>query len=93
MLAIARALLEKPVLLMLDEPSLGLAPLMVENIAKIIQQINQGGLSVLLVEQNAFVAFEISHWGYILQSGHLALAGDTTELLQNEQVRRVYLGL
>jgi branched-chain amino acid transport system ATP-binding protein len=93
MLAIARGLMSRPKLLLADEPSLGLSPLMVENIVKIVQEINQGGVTVFLVEQNAFVAFKISHWGYILQTGQVALAGDTTELLQNEQVKKIYLGI
>ena len=93
MLAIARGLMSRPKLLLADEPSLGLSPLMVENIVKIVQQINQGGVTVLLVEQNAFLAFKISQKGYILQTGQVALAGDTTELLQNEQVRKAYLGI
>lgn len=93
MLAIARGLMSRPKLLLADEPSLGLSPLMVENIVKIIQQINQEGVTVLLVEQNAFVAFKISHWGYIMQTGQVALAGDTIELLQNEQIKKVYLGI
>ncbi len=92
MLAIARALMARPRLLLLDEPSLGLAPLLVEEIFQIIQTINAEGITVLLVEQNANKALRLAHYGYVLETGTIALADKASQLLQNEHVRRSYLG-
>jgi len=93
MLAIGRALLARPKLLLLDEPSLGLAPLVVENIFEIIQQINVDGVTVMLVEQNAQMALQIAHRGYVLETGRVTLEGPARELLDNPRVRSAYLGL
>ncbi len=93
MLAIGRALMAKPKLLVLDEPSLGLAPIVVENIFKVVTQINAEGTTVLLVEQNAQMALEISHRGYVLATGEVTLEGTSQELLENPSVRAAYLGL
>ena len=93
MLAIGRALLARPKLLLLDEPSLGLAPLVVENIFEIIQQINKDGVTVLLVEQNAQMALQIAHRGYVLETGRVTLEGPASDLLRDPKVRSAYLGL
>jgi branched-chain amino acid transport system ATP-binding protein len=93
MLAIGRALMTLPKLLMLDEPSLGLAPLIVKEIFRIIGEINRAGVTVLLVEQNTRQALALSRRGYVLENGRVALAGSGDELLGNEHVRRAYLGL
>jgi len=93
MLAIGRALMSQPKFLMLDEPSLGLAPLLVKTIFEKIVEINrERGLTILLVEQNANRALEISHFGYVLETGKITLAGDSAALRQNPQVRSAYLG-
>lgn len=92
MLAIGRALMAKPSLLMLDEPSLGLAPIMVEKIFETIQELNRGGLTVLLVEQNAHAALEISRHAYVLETGCVSLEGESRALLADERVQRAYLG-
>ena len=92
MLAIARGLISKPKLLLLDEPSLGLAPQIIENIFRIIVDINQQGMSILLVEQNAHQALSISHRGYVLETGRIVLSDTGKALLANEQVRQAYLG-
>jgi branched-chain amino acid transport system ATP-binding protein len=92
MLAIARALMSRPKLLLLDEPSLGLAPQIVREIFATIRQLNQEGVTVLLVEQNARFALEIAHRGYVLESGHLKITGEAATLLQDERVREAYLG-
>jgi branched-chain amino acid transport system ATP-binding protein len=93
MLAIGRALMALPKLLMLDEPSLGLAPLLVQEIFTIIGEINRAGVTVLLVEQNTRQALALSRRGYVLENGRVALVGSGEELLGNEHVRRAYLGL
>ncbi|HOV08217.1 MAG TPA: ABC transporter ATP-binding protein [Spirochaetota bacterium] len=93
MLALGRALMANPRLLMLDEPSLGLAPLIVKNIFEIIQTINKSGVTVLLIEQNAKAALEIADYGYVLETGNIVLKGSGVELLNNENVRKAYLGI
>ncbi len=92
MLAIARALMGSPELLLLDEPSLGLAPQIIEKIFEIIKDINKQGVTILLVEQNALQALQISHRGLVLETGHLAMQGDSKDLLNSDEVRRAYLG-
>ena len=93
MLAIGRALMGRPRLLLLDEPSLGLAPLLIKTIFEKIVEINrEQGLTVLLVEQNANLALEISHFGYVLETGRIALSGESASLRQNPQVQSAYLG-
>ena len=92
MLAIGRALMARPRLLLLDEPSLGLAPFLVKSIFQIIQEINKQGVTVLLVEQNANQALRIAHRGYVLETGRVVLADSAANLLQNDSVRKAYLG-
>jgi branched-chain amino acid transport system ATP-binding protein len=93
MLAIARALLARPRLLLLDEPSLGLAPQIVQTIFQIIREINAAGTTILLVEQNARMALQTAHYGYVLEVGRIAMHGAARELEQSDQVRRAYLGV
>ena len=92
MLAIGRALMANPRLLLLDEPSMGLAPVLVEQIFDTITDINRQGMTILLVEQNAAMALSIAHRGYVLETGSIALAGTAAELSENPDVRRAYLG-
>lgn len=92
MLAISRGLMSRPKLLMMDEPSLGLAPLLVKEIFDIIKQIHQEGMTVLLVEQNAFAALKIADYAYVLETGKVVLQGTGEELLQDERVKKAYLG-
>jgi branched-chain amino acid transport system ATP-binding protein len=92
MCAIGRALMAHPKLLMLDEPSMGLAPIFVDRIFETIVEINKEGTSILLVEQNALMALDIAHRGYVLETGKIVLADDAKALRQNEQVRKTYLG-
>ena len=92
MCAIGRALMARPKLLLLDEPSLGLAPIFVERIFEIISQINKEGTSILLVEQNALMALDNAHRGYVLETGRIVLADSAEALKTNEQVRKTYLG-
>ena len=92
MLAIGRALMARPNLLLLDEPSLGLAPILVDAIFKIIRQINNQGTTILLVEQNAQLALQYSHRGYVIETGEIVLTDTSAELLKNEQVKKAYLG-
>ena len=93
MIAIGRALMTRPQVLLLDEPSMGLAPVLVEQIFEIIQTINQQGTTVLLVEQNALQALSIAHRGYVLQSGEIVLEDTATNLRNNAMVQKAYLGL
>ncbi len=92
MLAIGRALMSKPPLMMLDEPSMGLAPLLVEQVFEIIKELNGSGTTILLVEQNASMALSIANRGYVLETGRIALSAPAKELLENDAVRRAYLG-
>ena len=92
MLAIGRALMSQPKLLLLDEPSLGLAPLLVEKIFEIIQNINREGMTVLLIEQNAWQALNIAHRGYVLETGCVSITGPAAELMNNDHIRKAYLG-
>ena len=92
MLAIGRALMARPTLLLLDEPSMGLAPILVEQIFGIVRDINAQGTTVLLVEQNALMALAIAHRGYVLQTGQIVLADEANALAKNEMVRKAYLG-
>jgi branched-chain amino acid transport system ATP-binding protein len=92
MLAIGRALMSEPKVLLLDEPSMGLAPILVEQIFETIASINKQGTTVLLVEQNAFMALQVAHRGYVLQTGEIALAGNAAELQADKEVQRAYLG-
>jgi branched-chain amino acid transport system ATP-binding protein len=92
MVAIGRALMAHPKLLLLDEPSMGLAPIFVEKIFEIIREINAAGTPVLLVEQNALMALDTAHRGYVLETGRIVLSGDAKSLRDNEQVRKTYLG-
>jgi branched-chain amino acid transport system ATP-binding protein len=92
MCAIGRALMARPTLLMLDEPSMGLAPLIVERIFETIVEVNKQGTSILLVEQNALMALDVANRGYVLETGHVALADEAKALSQNPEVRKTYLG-
>jgi branched-chain amino acid transport system ATP-binding protein len=92
MCAIGRALMARPTLLMLDEPSMGLAPIFVERIFETIVEVNKQGTSILLVEQNALMALDVANRGYVLETGHVALADDAKALAKNEDVRKTYLG-
>ncbi|OLT43194.1 branched-chain amino acid ABC transporter ATP-binding protein [Saccharomonospora sp. CUA-673] len=93
MVAIGRALMSDPALLILDEPSMGLAPLVTEQVLEAVAQINRGGIAVLLAEQNAQAALRIAHRGYVLAEGRVALSGDAGDLLGDETVREAYLGV
>ena len=92
MLAMARALMSRPKLLMLDEPSMGLAPILVDQIFEIIQELHRGGATILLVEQNAQMALSVASRAYVLETGSISMSGDARELLQNDDVRKAYLG-
>ena len=92
MLAMGRAMMSKPKLLMLDEPSMGLAPLLVEEIFRIIQDLNQAGTTILLVEQNAQMALSIANRGYVLETGRISASADAKALLEDESVKKAYLG-
>jgi branched-chain amino acid transport system ATP-binding protein len=92
MLAIGRALMSQPLLLLLDEPSLGLAPLMVKEVGRIIREINQKNVGIILVEQNARMALRLAHKGYVLETGSVVLQGEASELIDNEHVKKAYLG-
>ena len=93
MLAIGRGLMSQPKLLMLDEPSLGLAPLLVREIFRTIREINQHGTTILLVEQNVFNALDMAHKGYVLETGKIVLQGKSGDLMNNEYIRESYLGV
>jgi branched-chain amino acid transport system ATP-binding protein len=92
MLAIGRALMSRPRILLLDEPSMGLAPILVEQIFEIVKDINKQGTTVLLVEQNALMALSIAHRGYVMQTGTIVLSDTAAALSRNEMVRKAYLG-
>jgi branched-chain amino acid transport system ATP-binding protein len=92
MLAMGRALMSKPKILLLDEPSMGLAPILVDQVFASIQDIRKQGVTILLVEQNAYVALQIADYGYVLESGQIALKGPANDLIKNEEIRKAYLG-
>jgi len=92
MLAMARAMLSRPELLVLDEPSMGLAPQMIEKILETTVEINKKGTTVLLVEQNAFLALQIASRAYVLETGMISVSGDSKDLLADESIRKAYLG-
>jgi branched-chain amino acid transport system ATP-binding protein len=92
MLAMARALMSRPRLLLLDEPSMGLSPILVDRIFSVIREVSERGISILLVEQNARLALEIAHRGYVMDSGQLSFSGPAAELLHDARVREAYLG-
>ena len=92
MLAMGRALMSKPRLLLLDEPSMGLSPILVKEIFSIIKELNEQGTTILLVEQNAKMALSIAHRGYVVETGRIVLAGDAKELLESPEVKKAYLG-
>jgi branched-chain amino acid transport system ATP-binding protein len=92
MLAVGRGLMSRPKLLMLDEPSLGLAPVLMEEIFSIVRQIREGGTTILLIEQNAYGALQLADYGYVLETGEIALEGKAQDLLQDERVKSAYLG-
>lgn len=92
MLAVGRALLSRPQLLMMDEPSLGLAPLIIKDIFSIMQEINQQGMTILLIEQNANMALKVAHRAYVLETGKITMSGTGAELLENSEIKAAYLG-
>ena len=92
MLAIGRALMSRPELIMMDEPSLGLAPIIVQGVFDIIRQINEQGVTILLVEQNANMALKAANLGYVMETGRITMTGTGMELLENEEVKGAYLG-
>ncbi len=93
MLAIGRALMSRPQLLLMDEPSLGLSPMLVRDIFRIIRQINEEGITILLVEQNARMALRVAHYGYVMENGRFVLAGTVEELMEDPDVQEFYLGM
>lgn len=93
MLAVGRALMQKPKLLILDEPSLGIAPIIVEDIFRALHQINKDGLPLLLVEQNCNVALDIAHRGYVIETGHIIFSDTAENLMQNEVIQKSYMGM
>jgi branched-chain amino acid transport system ATP-binding protein len=93
MCAIARAMVSRPKVLLLDEPSLGLAPVIVEKIFEVAQQINRKGVTVLLVEQNAHIALQIAHRGYVIETGRVVMEGEANRLIQDDYIKQAYLGL
>jgi branched-chain amino acid transport system ATP-binding protein len=93
MCAIARAMVSRPQVLLLDEPSLGLAPVIVEKIFEVINKINQNGVTILLVEQNAYISLQVAHRGYVIETGRVVLEGIASRLLEDDYVKKAYLGL
>ena len=93
MLAIARGLMSRPHLILMDEPSLGLAPIMVKKIFEVVRQLNEEKLSILLVEQNLRSSLKISHYGYVMENGRIVLEGKGQDLLDNEHTKKAYIGL
>jgi branched-chain amino acid transport system ATP-binding protein len=93
MLALGRGLMANPKYLLLDEPSLGLAPLVIKEIMGLLTEINQRGIALLLVEQNAYDALKLAHWGYVLETGNIVAKGEANKLLKDENVKRAYLGM
>lgn len=93
MLAVGRALMSNPKIILMDEPSMGLSPLLVKEIFHIIQEVHKQGITVLLVEQNAKMALSIADRAYVLETGHISMSGDAAELLNDEKVKKAYLGL
>ena len=93
MLAVARALMSRPKLLLLDEPSLGLSPILVQEVAEIIKSIHKRGVSILIAEQNAWLALGMAQLGYVLETGQVVLKGETSVLLQNEFIKKAYIGI
>jgi len=92
MLAIGRALMAKPKLLLMDEPSLGLAPIVVQEIGEVIKSLNKEGVSIILVEQNARMALKLAQRGYVFEKGKIVLEGNTSELISNKLIKEIYLG-
>ena len=92
MLAVGRALMSRPKMIMMDEPSLGLAPLVVKDIFKIIREINKEGVTILLIEQNANMALQVADMGYVMETGQITLSGKGSDLLANEDIKKAYLG-
>jgi branched-chain amino acid transport system ATP-binding protein len=92
MLAVGRALMSRPRLLLLDEPSMGLAPKVIQSIFRTLNSLHEQGLTILLVEQDAKIALETADYGYVMRTGKVALEGDAADLLENEEVKRIYLG-
>lgn len=92
MLAVGRALMSRPRLLMLDEPSMGLAPKVIQNIFRTLHRLHEQGITILLVEQDAKIALETADYGYVMRTGKVALEGEASQLLQNEEVKKIYLG-
>jgi branched-chain amino acid transport system ATP-binding protein len=93
MLATGRAMMAKPRLLLMDEPSMGLAPILVEGIFDTIEQINKEGTTILLVEQNASMALQVAHRGYVLQTGEIVLSDQCSNLVKNSEIQKAYLGI
>lgn len=93
MLAIGRAMMSRPKILLMDEPSMGLSPLLVKEIFQIIQQLNQAGMTILLVEQNAKMALSIAHRAYVLETGKIVMSGPAKDMMEDDKVRKAYLGL
>ncbi len=92
MLALGRALMSRPKLLLLDEPSLGLAPLLIREVFRVISKIHEEGTTILLIEQNAMAALHVADYGYVLETGEIVLQGTGRELLNDERVKKAYLG-